>query len=304
MSNLTRAFAAVKLITKAHAPTIMVVSGVVSMGASVIVASKKTLDVEEVMSVHTPKLEKIQQGTDLGLGGYPADVATKDRMVVYAQAGADLARLYFIPGVLFVGGAGLVFGGHHIMLKRNATLAIAFTALSESFERYRERARLAMGSEFDQAMMNGHVLKEVIDPVTGKVETVASRDWDAPIQDPYARIFEEGASNQWQPDLGVNKMFIAQMQQMAQRRLVHQDYLYLSDVYKSLGFPENDTSRVVGWKVTRLPDGTRNIPEVSFGLDSPHPDDWKFSKEGAIYLDFNCHGLIVGGRVQRALEQA
>ena len=81
-------------------------------------------------------------------------------------------------------------------------------------------------------------------------------------------------------------------------------YLWLSEVYECLGFPENDICRIVGWRVRTLPDGSRDIPHVDFGLDHPHPDDWKYNRENAIYLDFNVQGMIVGGKVQRALEAA
>lgn len=304
MSYLTRAIGAVKLASKAHAPTIMVVSGVVSMGAAVITASKQTLKVEDVLAKHTPDLEKIHQGESLQLESYNSDVARSDRFRVYARAGFDLARVYAVPAILFVGGAGLVFGGHRVMLKRNATLAIAFTSVSNAFAKYRENVRQEFGHEADQAMMTGYQIKEVIDPKTGKVETINARDWDGVVNDPYARVFDQATSTMWRPDLVLNQQVCRLQQKFAQERLIREGHLYLSDVYDSLGIPQSDTSRVVGWKICKLDDGSRDIPFVDFGLDKPIPDDWKFSQEKAIYLDFNCQGLIVGGRVQAALEQA
>ena len=139
MSYLTRAFGAVKLFSKAHAPTIMVCTGVASMTAGAVVGAKKTLQVEEVLAKHTPDLEKIKIGASLELDSYTPDVARGDRLKVYGHAGLDLGKLYLVPGVLFVGGAALVFGGHRIMLQRNATLAVAFTGLKSTFDAYRQR---------------------------------------------------------------------------------------------------------------------------------------------------------------------
>ena len=303
LAFVPRAIGAVQLALKAHAPTIMVTGGVVAMGAGSVVACKKTLRIDEVLEEHTTKLERIEEGKSLELASYTPDDARNDRIKVYTRAGWDMTKLYAVPGVLFIGGATLVFAGHRLMLKRNATLAIAFTAVAEAFEKYRERVRLEKGSEFDQAMMNGYVTKEVIDE-EGNVKTIGTRDWDDPNHDPYNRVFEQGATHLWEPDLGINKMLISSQERFAQQLLIQRGHLYLSEVYKSLGFAENDISRVVGWKVTRLPDGSRDIPVVSFGLDKPHPDDWKYNKEHAIYLDFNCHGLIVGGKIQKILEQA
>lgn len=304
MSYLSRAVGVIKLATKAHGPTIMVVGGVASMGASVVFASKKTLTVEELLKPAVEDLEKIQQGERMQLEGYTKQVAAKDRGKVYARTAGVLGKHYAIPGVLFIGGACLVFGGHRIMLQRNATLALAFTGLKKTFDAYRLRVAENFGHDADQAMMNGFVQKEVWDDESGSSEVIQTRDWNDSSHDPYNRVFGEGQTSQWVNDLGVNKMFIQNQMRMAQIRLGQQGYLYLSDVYEALGFPETDISRVVGWKETRNPDGTKDIPIVDFGLDKPMPDDWKYNRDNSIYLDFNCQGLIVGGRVQKALEKA
>lgn len=304
MSNLTRVIGAVKLLAKAHAPTIMVVSGVASMGASVVTASKQTLKVEETLTPHVESLEKIQSGLDLELDGYTSKSAARDRGVVYGRVGVDMTKLYAVPGVLFIGGACLIFGGHRMLLKRNATLAIAFTGVKKAFDAYRSNVRDEFGAEADQAMLHSYKIKEIVDPKTGAVSTVNTRDWDADHVDPYNRVFEQGATSQWHDDLGVNKLFVAGQMRMAQILLGNRGYLYLSEVYEALGFPETDISRVVGWKAKLNPDGSKDIPVVDFGLDRPMPDDWKYTKDAAIYLDFNCQGLIVGGKVQKALERA
>lgn len=304
MSHLTRAIGAVKLLSKAHAPTIMVVSGVVSMGASVIGASKQTLKVEATLTPHVESLEKIQQGIDLKLDGYDDKAVQQDKITVYARIGKDMTKLYFVPGVFFIGGACLVFGGHRLLLQRNATLAMAFTGVKKAYDMYRQNVRDEFGPEVDQAMLHGYKTIEVIDQETGKVATVNTRDWDAEHVDPYNRVFGRGETTQWHDDLGVNKLFVAGQQRMAQVLLGNRGYLYLSEVYEALGFPETDISRVVGWKAKRNPDGSKDIPVIDFGLDKPLPGDWMHNKENAIYLDFNCQGLIIGGKVQKALEKA
>lgn len=304
MSYLTRAIGAARLVLKANAPTLMVVGGVASMGAGTVIACKQTLKVEEVLAKHTPDLMKVEQGTKLNLRSYTADDARADRIKVYTRAALDLGKVYAIPVVLWTGGATMVFGGHRLMLKRNATLAIAYTGLKKTFDAYRARVVDAFGSEADQAMYSGWEKREVVDPETGEKQTINSRDWDSAGNDPYNRVFDQNSTTAWEPDLSINRMFLKQQQQFAQQLLNRRGHLWLSEVYSALGFPESDISRVTGWKVRNLPDGSRDIPFVDFGLDKPHPDDWKYTKEGAVYLDFNCQGLIVGGKVQKILEQA
>lgn len=304
MSYLTRAIGAARLALKANAPTLMVAGGIVSMGAGTVIACKQTLKVEEVLAKHTPDLEKISKASDMNLHSYGVEVQRQDRVKVYTRAALDLGKVYAIPVVLWTGGATLVFGGHRMMMKRNATLALAFTGLKKTFDAYRARVVETFGSDADQAMYGGSLTKKIVDPDTGEEAYVNTRDWDASGNDPYNRIFDQNSTTAWEPDLSINRMFISQQQKFAQQLLNRRNYLYLSEVYSALGFPESDISRVTGWKVRRLPDGSRDIPFVDFGLDKPHPDDWKFSKEKAVYLDFNCQGLIVGGKIQKILEQA
>lgn len=303
MQFITRAYGATKLLAKANAPTIMVTTGVIAMGAGAVLACNKTLALEEVLKPHATQLEEIEAGEGMGLEGYTKEVARTDRVKVYTRVVRDSAKLYAVPGVLFFSGTALVFGGHRIMLQRNATLALAYTGLKKSFDAYRARVVNQWGSEADQAMMGGYHLEKVTDP-EGNEHTLVERDWESAAMDPYNRVFGEGETREWVDDLGANTMFIHNVQRSCNLLLDRQGHLYLSDVYKALGFPETDISRVVGWKVRHKPDGSRDIPFVDFGLDKPHPDDWKYGRDKAIYLDFNCQGLIVGGRVQKALEKA
>lgn len=298
------AYAASKLVLKANAPTIMVVGGVASMGVGTVLAAKQTLKVEEVLEKHVIDLEKIKEGERLGLQSYGSEVAMSDRFRVYSRVGLDLGRVYAFPVVIWGSGAVLVFGGHRLLLKRNATLAIALSSVSKAFEAYRERVRAEWGETADQAMLRGYQSKVVKDPVTGEEKNVPIPGRPEDNIDPYNRVFAQGEATGWRPDLGVNKMFLAQQREMAQQKLNHYGYLYLNEVYEALGFPPSDVGQVAGWKVRRLADGSREIPFVDFGLDKPLPDDWKYNAEKAIYLDFNCQGIIVGGKIQKILERA
>lgn len=296
-----RAFHAGKLALKANAPTLMVVGGVVSMGTGAVLGAKKTLHLEEIVEPHVTMLEQIEANKELPQ--YSERQIVQDKTVVITRLTVDVTKLYAVPAILFVGGSALVFGGHRMMLQRNATLAIGFTALQKAFDSYRQRVRQEFGDEVDQALQSGWIKKEVVDE-DGKVQTINTRDWDAIEEDPYNRIFGQGESDEWVDDLGMNKMFVHNQQRFANEKLSRRGYLYLCEVYEALGFAETPISRVVGWKVRYNPDGSRDIPFVDLGLDKRQPDDWTYSRENAIYLDINCQGLIVGGNIQKALEKA
>jgi len=295
MHKLTRAVAAAKLALHAKSPTILVVGGVVTMGAAAIAAGVQARKLDRALEPHVEYIEGIDLRSD--------EEVNREKIVAVGNMTVECIKLFAVPTILFAGGAGMTFYGHNILVQRNATLAVAFTSLKKSFDAYRGRVRQIHGDEWDQRLLNGSVQvsgAEVGDDPEGKFHT---RDWGAQ-NDPYNRVFGEGLTSQWQNDLSSNRIFLGGMERLAQQKLNIKGYLYLSEVYDALGFPESDVSRVVGWKIKTLPDGSRDIPTVDFGLNKAIPDDWKFNKEKAVYLDFNCQGLIVGGKIQQMIESA
>lgn len=307
MHRISRAIGALELAFKAKSPTLLVIGGVTAMATAALVACKKTLDVEAVMDPHIKSLELIELRSEQNAGGlvdYSNESQSKDRLVVYARIAVVGIRHYAIPIVLFAGGAGMTFYGHKIMIRRNATLAVAFTAIQRSFEAYRARVLETHGHQADQYFLNGGVDTEFYDDVSGKTERAITRNWEESNKDPYDRVFSQESSSQWKNDLGANTFFIACQQRIAQENLNRKGYLYLHEVYQALGMVESDISRVVGWKIRILPDGSRDIPIVDFGINTPLPTDWKYNKEKSVYLGFNVQGLIIGGKVQQMLERA
>lgn len=311
MSKLSRGIGAMKLLLHAKSPTLWVVGGVAAMGASVIVACRQTAALETVLEPHVEQLEKLKVAQDaLTTNSHKVKTRdgnlvsmediSKDRFSTYIKAGVDCSRLYAVPLVLFIGGACMVFKGHSILQQRNAALAVAFTTLKKSMDAYRARVIAEQGHEADQRFLNGHT--EMITGKDGYSQRVATRNWKAP-EDVYDRVFSQENSKFWENDLGTNKHFISCQQRYAQQVLNHDGYIYLADVYKGLGLAPSATAQLVGWKIRYLPDGTKDIPIVDFGLDKPLSDDWKYNQEKAVYLAFNCQGLICGGEIQDVLEK-
>lgn len=293
MQKITRAYGALKLALDAKSPTLLVVGGVAAMGVSVVLACRQTIVCQDVVKPLVERIERVE----------PKNEAEQtEKKAIQIALIQTTVRCYAVPAVVFVSGAVMVFRGHHKLQQRNAALALAFTTIKKSFDAYRARVIQMQGHEADQTFMHGS--KSISAMVDGKPTIVNTRDWETSKQDPYNRVFSQDNSNQWQNDLGCNKDFVHGQQRFAQQILNRQGYLYLSDVYRSLGFAESDISRVVGWKIAILPDGSRDVPVVDFGLDTMLPDDWKYNSKREIYLDFNCQGLIVGGKVQKMLEDA
>ena len=291
---------AMKLALKAKAPALMLAGGLASVTAGTVIACKQTLELDDVLESHVEELNNVSSGEDLKLESYTSEHARNDRINIYIRAGLDVSRLYAVPGVLMFSGMGLILGAHHIMAQRNATLALAFTGLKTAFDKYRENVREEYGEDVDTKMMRGRV--KPVTEINEKGEKVTTLKYEN--NDPYNRVFDQTTSTSWKPDLSVNNMFLSNQQRFAQERLNMRGYLYLSEVYEALGIPESSISRVVGWKIRRNPDGSKDFPMVDFGINKPHPDDDLYARDSAVYLDFNCQGLIVGGKVQKILEKS
>jgi hypothetical protein len=292
MSKLSRVVGAAKLALHAKAPTILVVSGVISMGGAAILACRATMKIEDTLEPFQEQLDTMKNGV----------IKSDEAQAAKVQMSLEVGKLYLAPLGLFLLGAGMTFKGHSILQQRNAALAMAFTTLKKAMDAYRQRVITEQGHEADQRYMSGSTT--VTTNKNGTIVQSQTRDWSESATSPYARIFSNESSDQWVNDLGSNKHFVSSQQRFAQQLLNHQGYLYLSDVYKSLGLAENDTSRVCGWRITTMADGTRNVPIVDFGIDKPLEDDWKYNQNKAIFLDFNCQGLILGGKIQKAIEAA
>jgi hypothetical protein len=87
-----------------------------------------------------------------------------------------------------------------------------------------------------------------------------------------------------------NLHFIDCQQEYATRKLHRRGYLFLNEVYESLGLPVCDYGQVVGWSMEG--DGDKY---VDFGLFDPHSNELNLYVGGIneeILLDFNVDGLV------------
>lgn len=106
----------------------------------------------------------------------------------------------------------------------------------------------------------------------------------------YARFFDE-TSNDWDNDPEYNYMFLTTMQRWANDMLRSRGYLFLNEVYKTLGLVETQAGQIVGWVYDTNNPFIDNF--VDFGL--PKGSRKKVIKEfeKPILLDFNVDGVIL-----------
>lgn len=88
----------------------------------------------------------------------------------------------------------------------------------------------------------------------------------------------------------MNKHFLLTVQDWCNEKLKRNGYLFLNEVYDSLGIPRTRRGQLVGW-VYKHEDGTMGY--VDFGLYKKHNRKFTNGHEIDALLDFNVDGSIL-----------
>lgn len=311
MNKVSGTFGKVGFKIQKHSPEILMVVGVVGAVASAVVACKATLKVEAVMDDTKEKMSKVHESEEKGCTAvgmdYSHDDAKKDTVIIYAQTGLKLAKLY-APAVA-IGALSLtsILASNNILRKRNVAIAAAYTAVDKSFKDYRSRVIERFGQEVDKELRYNlkaeKTTETVVDEETGEKKKVKKTNFVVNPSDVsgYARFFEkytvdeEGNSilnPHWESNNEYNLMFIKAQENYANDLLRAKKRLFLNDVYEMLGLPVTKAGQVVGWIYD--PEHPIGDNYVDFGLyaDNLSYSDYANGFDPAILLDFNVDGNI------------
>lgn len=274
-----------------HSPAILFAAGVVGFGATVVLASKATLKLDNLLGENERKqteahdLHEINKLNDIKKADkeYKKDAAAlrirfvKDIAVLYAPAVG--------VGILSV---GALTGSHAILNRRYTSVVAAYATLDRSFKEYRGRVTELYGSDVDKKLVNGVVSREIVSEDGSKVSTVHESEG----RSPYSKVFAKDTSQEWSPQSDYNLVFLRAQQQYHNDQLTACGYVFLNDVYKALGLEPSPAGQAVGWFKNNPRDKHDNF--VDFGIFE-QPElfaDFMRGKEGAIWLDFNVDGVI------------
>jgi hypothetical protein len=282
------------LLLKKHSPEILMVTGVVGIVASTIMACRATLKAGDVVDETKEKLDKIRYANEnFREAEYSKDDYKKDLAITYVQTGVEFVKLYG-PSIL-IGAVSIscILGSHGIMKKRNLAMVAAYKAIEKSFKDYRNRVVDEFGAEKDRLLKNGikqskvSVLEIDEDGKTKKTQKVVESTDPNDISQ-YARFFDEASVN-WSKTPEYNLTFLKCQQNYANDLLLSRGHIFLNEVYDLLGIPRSQAGAVVGW-VKEVGDGF-----VDFGIfdgEKMTTRDFVNGYERSILLDFNVDGVI------------
>lgn len=279
---------------KKHSPEILVVAGIAGTVVSAVLACKATTKVAEILDETKGTLDTIHEGMETGaINGqeYTNEDGKKDTVVVYAQTGMKLAKLYGPAIILGTLSVTSILASNNILRKRNVALGAAYAAIDKSFKEYRGRVIERFGEQVDTELKYGIKAKKFeeieVDPETGKEKKVKKTVMvaDPNLQSDYAVYFDSKSRN-YETNPDYNRMFLKAQQAFANDKLQTRGHLFLNEVLDDLDLPRTPAGQIVGWTKDG-PDGYVNFRIVEVERET---EDGRY--EPALLLDFNVEGNI------------
>ena len=279
---------------KKHSPEILIVAGIAGTVVSAVLACKATTKVAEILDETKGTLDTIHDGMETGaINGqeYTTEDGKKDTVVVYAQTGIKLAKLYGPAIILGTLSITSILASNNILRKRNVALGAAYAAIDKSFKEYRGRVIERFGEQVDTELKYGIKAKKFeeieVDPETGKEKKVKKNVMvaDTNLQSDYAVYFDSKSRN-YETNPDYNRMFLKAQQAFANDKLQTRGHLFLNEVLDDLDLPRTPAGQIVGWTKDG-PDGYVNFRIVEVERET---EDGRH--EPALLLDFNVEGNI------------
>lgn len=279
---------------KKHSPEILVVAGIAGTVVSAVLACKATTKVAEILDETKGTLGTIHEGMETGaINGqeYTTEDGKKDTVVVYAQTGMKLAKLYAPAIILGTLSITSILASNNILRKRNVALGAAYAAIDKSFKEYRGRVIERFGEQVDTELKYGIKAKKFeeieVDPETGKEKKVKKTVMvaDPNLQSDYAVYFDSKSRN-YETNPDYNRMFLKAQQAFANDKLQTRGHLFLNEVLDDLDLPRTPAGQIVGW--------TKDGPDgyVDFRIVEVERETEDGRHEPALLLDFNVEGNI------------
>ena len=304
VNKVTRSLHKVGFKFKKHSPEILVVTGVIGIVTSTVMACKATTKVNDIVTESKETIDKIHDCVGKGLHTsdgeeYTKEVANKDLAIVYTQTAWKFVKLYGPSVLIGVASIGCMVGSNRILRKRNVALAAALTTVEKSFKDYRGRVIDRFGKDLDRELRFGIKAKEIKEKVVDENGNETTVTKTVEVVDPntahslYSVVFCEGNPG-WTKNAELNKVFLIQQQNWANDKLRLRGYLTLNEVYDMVGAPTTAYGQIAGWVYTE--DSSVGDNFVDFGIfdvTNEKACDFVNGRERSIILDFNCIGNIL-----------
>lgn len=314
ISNICGTFGKLSGKAAAKSPIIFLAAGTVCLAGAVILSHEAGRKVEETLDVNKEAIDNIKalKGSESitdengEVVPYSEKEYKRDLTKAYFGAVGDVAKLYLPPIACTAAAVTCYVSGHKILAKRLACMSAAYTAVSKSFDSYRNRVKLELGEDADKHFIYGTetVPKASVskyDAETQEIIDAEVKKWDCVrdvklVASPYAVSFEDCKG--FTRDPNYNVLYLEAIQHQANLKLQQKGYLFLSEMYELLGVSDwinteaVKASQVVGWLA-----GEGDCEVI---CDLVYVPEKSMIKDGEVVhlretclVDFNCVGTII-----------
>ena len=297
-NNLTRGLSRLGLKLKKHSPEILMVTGTIGVVTSAVMACKATLKVNDILEETKQDVDKINGvlENEEYADKYSEEDSKRDLLIVYAQTGIKLAKLYAPSVILGTLSLGAMITSNNILRKRNVALAAAYTVLDKGFKDYRSNVIERFGEKIDKELKH-NIKAKTFETVTvdenGKEKKTKEEVNICDEISDFARFFDEG-SRYFTKDPEYNLMFLKNQERYANDKLKAKGYLFLNDVYRMLDIPETKAGQIVGWIYDeKCPNGDNYVDFGIYNTNREKSRDFVNGYEKVILLDFKVDGNIL-----------
>lgn len=297
-NNLTRGLSRLGLKLKKHSPEILMVTGTIGVVTSAVMACKATLKVNDILEETKQDVDKINGvlENEEYADKYSEEDSKRDLLIVYAQTGIKLAKLYAPSVILGTLSLGAMITSNNILRKRNVALAAAYTVLDKGFKDYRSNVIERFGEKIDKELkynIKAKTFETVAVDENGKEKKTKEEVNVCDEISDFARFFDEG-SRYFTKDPEYNLMFLKNQERYANDKLKAKGYLFLNDVYRMLDIPETKAGQIVGWIYDeKCPNGDNYVDFGIYNTNREKSRDFVNGYEKVILLDFNVDGNIL-----------
>jgi hypothetical protein len=269
----------------AGSPTILVVAGVVGLGATAVLAAKATRRIDPILDEHK------QARAAIGYGDVEYKKSHQKEIVrLYGHTSFELTKLY--GPTLFVGttSAVAVLGGHRILRTRHIATMAAYSGLMEQFNAYRKRIAQTLGEDMERSIYQGARGEYQETEIKGEYKLAPKYDNDG-LPASYLTPWFDETNVHWSRDPVHNYLFLKGVQQHANNMLRIRGHVFLNDVLDDLRIPRRPEGAVTGW----LYNSETGDNYIDFGFmtgDDPHTVAFRNGVEKTVRLNFNIDGPI------------
>jgi hypothetical protein len=268
----------------AGSPTILVVAGVVGLGATAVLAARATRNIDPILNDHK------QTRAEIGYLGTKKE--QRSIVQLYSHTGWELTKLY--GPTLFVGStsAVAVLGGHKILRGRQIATLAAYSGLADQFNAYRKRIAQTLGEDLERSIYEGARGEWKEDPERkGEYKLQPEYDKNA-LPGSYLTPWFDETNPNWTVDPVQNYLFLKGAQGHMNNILQIRGHVFLNDVYDALRLPRCPEGAIAGW-VYDHKDSKDNY--IDFGFMSgndPQTVAFRNGVERSVRLNFNIDGTI------------